>query len=142
MKALGDRVFVNRVNLNSKQIKDKILSKKTYKPNMKIWAKIKEKLNKKKELSEQSTEMVYHLIEESDPTSVRDIWKLEKIASFSVALIGDLNLMDYFRETDDVWKIINQKIKRSQKVKKIAELKCITERGARKIVSKFEKGKV
>ena len=66
------------------------------------------------------------------------MWKLKKIAVFSLALVGDLSLIEYFRETDDVWKIINMNIKRSEKVKKIAELKCITERGARKIVEKFE----
>lgn len=142
MEALCDRIFTNEISLTSEQIKEKIRSGKRHKPNMKIWAEIKERLNKKKELTEQEKEKLYHLIEIGEPKSVREMWKLKKIASFSLALIGDLSLIDYFRETDEVWRIINKDIKRSEKVKKIAELRCITERGARKIVSKFEKRKV
>lgn len=141
-QALSDRIFTNKITLTSEQIKVKIKSGKDYKPNMKIWAELKERLNYKKELSEQEKEKVYHLIDMGEPKSFRDIWKLKKIASFSLSLIGDLSLIDSFQETDDLWKIINMNIKRSEKVRKIAELKCITERGARKIINKFENRKV
>ena len=141
MDALTDRIFTNKINLNSEQIKTKIMSGKNYKPNMKIWAEIKERVNKKSELSEQVIEKLYHLIESGENKSVREMWRLKKIASFSLSLLGDLSLIDYFKETDEVWKIINLNIKRSDKVKKIAELKCITERGARKILKKFENDK-
>ena len=139
MTALRDRVFTNNFSLTSNQIKEKIRSAKNYEPCIKIWAKIKEKLDKKTELTEPVLEKLYHLIETGEPKSVREMWKLKKIAVFSLALVGDLSLIDYFMETDEVWKITKMDIKRSEKVKKIAELKCITERGARKIVSKFEK---
>lgn len=138
MKALKDRVFTNEIELGSEQIKDKILSGKDYEPNFKIWAEIKERLYKKSELSEQEKNSLYHLIEISNPKSVREFWKIEKIAKFSLSIVGDLSLIEYFRDTDEIWKIINSNIKRSEKVKKIAELRCITERGARKIVSKLE----
>ena len=142
MKALIDRVFTNDFGLTSKQIKEKIKSSKDYKPCIKIWAEIKEGLDEKVELTEPILEKIYHLIEIGEPKSVREIWKLKKIALFSLTLVGDLSLIDYFIETDDVWKITNMDIKRSEKVKKIAELKCITKRGARKIVNKFENKKV
>ena len=139
MKALTDRIFTNRVELNSDQIKEKILSGKDYKPNIKMWAEIRERVMKEKtELSEQEKERLYQIIESGEPKSVRDIWKLKIAASFSLSLLGDLSLIEYFTETDEMWKIINMNIKRSEKVKKIAELKCITERGARKIVGKYE----
>jgi hypothetical protein len=139
MKALTDRIFTNRIELNSDQIKEKILSSKNYKPNIKIWAEIKERVLKDKtELSEPEKERLYQIIESGEPKSVRDIWKLKIIASFSKALLGDLSLIEYFTVTDGMWRIINMNIKRSEKVKKISELKCITERGARKIISKYE----
>jgi len=50
-----------------------------------------------------------------------------------------LNIIEYFEEIDEEWKILNSNMKRSEKVRKIAELRCITERGSRKIVEKFEK---
>jgi len=139
MEALQDRIFTNKINLTSEQIKEKIKSSRNYKPNIKTWAKIKEKLLVKKGISEAEKEKLYHLIETFTPKSTRVIWKLSKIASFSLSLVEDLSLIEYFIETDEVWKIINMKIKRSEKVKKIAELKCITERQARRIVTKFEK---
>lgn len=142
VKALKDRVFTNEVVLTSQQIKDKILSKKDYRPNMKIWAEIKERLNKKTELSEPLQGKVYALIKNQEPKSTRDFWKLNTIFSFSLSLINDLNLIEYFGKIDEEWKILNSSIKRSEKVKKISELKCITERGARKIVEKFERGKI
>jgi hypothetical protein len=82
---------------------------------------------------------LYHLIESGQEIrSVREINKLRLIANFSEILIGDLTLIDYFRETDEVWKIINMNIQRSDKVKRIAEAKCITERHARRILNKLE----
>lgn len=139
VKALKDRVFTNEVSLTSEEIKDKILSKKDYKPNMKIWAEIKERLGRKTELSEPAQGKVYSLIENKEPKSTRDFWKLCTIFSFSLSLMNDLNIIEYFEEIDEEWKILNSNIKRSEKVRKIAELRCITERGARKIVEKFEK---
>lgn len=143
MNALKDRVFTNYVELTSEQIKEKILSGRTYKPDMKIWAEIKERIiQNKKDISDipaGENEKIYHLIETSgELKSVREIWKLKKIASFSYSLIGDLGLIDFFKQTDDIWKVINSKIKRSEKVKKIAELKCISERQARRIVEKYD----
>lgn len=138
MSALQSRVFTNKISMNSQQIKDKILSSKDYKPNMKIWAEIKEKLEEKTELSEPIKNELFHIIEMGEPKSVRDKWKLEKTASFSLSLVGNLDIIPCFQEVDEVWKIMNSKIKRGEKVKQIAELKCITERGARKIVEKFE----
>lgn len=139
MDALRDRVFTNEISLSSEQIKEKIKSGRRYSPDMKIWAEIKERINKKRDISDIVEEKLYHLIEISEPKSVREIWKLRKIASFSLSLVGDLSLINYFRDVDEVWEIINKNIKRSEKVKKIAELNCITERQARRIVSKFEK---
>lgn len=138
MSALRSRVFTNVIKLKSSQIKEKILSSRSYKPNLKVWAKIKEKLEKKTELSEPIYKKIEHLISLGEPVSVRDFWKLKKVASFSLSLIGSLGIIQYFQDIDDIWKIMNSNIKRSEKVKKIAELKCITDRGARKIVNKFE----
>ncbi len=142
VKALKDRIFTNEVNLTSEEIKDKILSRRAYKPNMKIWAEIKEKLDKKTELSELTKGKVYTLIKNKEPKSTRDFWKLHTVFSFSLSLTNDLSIIEFFEGIDEEWKILNSNIKRSEKVKKIAELKCITERGARKIVEKFENGKV
>ena len=144
MNALKDRVFTNEITLTSEQIKEKIQSGKDYKPNMKIWVEIKEKLNTKTEVSEVKKEKnkLYTLIENQDPKSMRDFWRLQKIASFSLSLLGNLDLIEYFEEVDEIWKVFNSKIKRSEKVKKIAEIKCITERQARDIIIKFEQGKV
>lgn len=84
-------------------------------------------------------EKVYHLIENGeDVNSVREIKKLRTLAAFSTILVGDLSLIDFFRKTDDIWKILNAPIKRAEKVKQIAEAKCITERHARRLVEKFE----
>jgi hypothetical protein len=171
-EALKDRIFVNEVNLTSQQIKDKILSSKDYKPNMKVWAEIRERLemdiisekltSKCQEdlglLSPKTTKnnyfleknddfdiifkKVFHLIENSeDVKSVREIKKLETLALFSYNLVGDLSLIDYFKKTDNVWKILNLPIKRAEKVKLIADAKCITERQAYRIIEKFENGK-
>lgn len=85
---------------------------------------------------------IYHLIENGEEIkSVRELNKLEILAAFSYALVGDLTLIDYFRKTDDVWKVLNMPIKRAEKVKLIAEAKCITERQAYRIIEKFENGK-
>lgn len=87
-------------------------------------------------------EKVYHLIENGEEIkSVRELKKLKTLAAFSSTLIGDLTLIDYFRNTDDVWKILNMPLKRAEKVKRIAEAKCITERQAYRIIEKFENGK-
>ena len=137
MKALMNRVFTNEINLKSNQIKEKILSGKDYKPNMKIWAEIKERINEKTELSKPNLEKIYQIIENGEPKSFRDFWKLQKIASFSSSFMGDLSLINYFQKTDELWKILNSNIKRSEKVKKIAELRCITLEGARKILRKY-----
>jgi hypothetical protein len=95
--------------------------------------------NKKGPKMSENFEKLYHLIEEGqDVRSVREINKLRLIANFSEILVGDLTLIDYFRDTDDVWKIMNKPIKRSEKVKQIAEAKCITERHARRILNKLE----
>jgi len=144
MKALKDRVFTNEINLTSEQLKQKIMSGKFYRPNLKIWAEIKERLDTKTEVSEVKKEKnkLYTLIENKEPKSMRDFWRLTKIASFSLSLMGNLDLIEYFEEVDDIWKVLNSEIKRSEKVKKIAEIKCITERGAREIVIKFEQGRV
>lgn len=164
-EALKDRIFVNELNLKTDEIKDKILSARDYIPNMEIWAEIRERLeldtmsenltpnvrsktsnlmslspnNRKMAKMSGNFEKLYHLIEEGrEVNSVREINKLRLIANFSENLIGDLTLIDYFRETDDIWKIMNLPIKRSEKVKKIAEAKCITERHARRILNKLE----
>lgn len=144
MKALKDRVFTNEISLTSEQLKQKIMSGKFYRPNLKIWAEIKERLDTKTEVSEVKKEKnkLYMLIENKEPKSMRDFWRLTKIASFSLSLMGNLDLIEYFEEVDEIWKVLNSEIKRSEKVKKIAEIKCITERGAREIVIKFEQGRV
>jgi hypothetical protein len=116
MQALQDRIFTNRVELNSDQIKDKIMSGRDYRPNMKVWAKIKEQILEKTELSEPLNNRLYQIIEGSSPKSVRDLWKLQNVAAFSMCLVGDFDLIEYFTETDDVWKIMNSKSKRSEKV--------------------------
>lgn len=136
MLALKNRVFTNEISLKSSQIKDKILSSKDYKPNTRIWAEIKETIERKSELSKPILGKIYQIIDGSEPKSVRDLWKLERIASFSLTLFNDLSLIEYFTPIDEVWKIINSNIKRSEKVKKIAELKCITDEAARKILRK------
>lgn len=172
-EALKDRIFVNDFNLTNSQIKDKILSARDYKPNIKIWAEIRERLNldivsgnltskcqnendflspknlRNTDIEEKSEEFdilfkkVYHLIENGeDIKSVREIKKLKQIAQFSYRLMNDLSLIDYFRKTDEVWKILNMNVKKSEKVKMIAEVKCITERHAYRIMEKFEDGKI
>jgi hypothetical protein len=163
-EALKDRIFVNELNLKTDEIKDKIISARDYTPNMEIWAEIRERLeldtmseklttnvrtktsnlmssspNNQKSQKCPNFEKLYHLIEEGQEVrSVREINKLRLIANFSEILVGDLTLIDYFRETDDIWKIMNLLIKRSEKVKRIAEAKCITERHARRILNKLE----
>jgi hypothetical protein len=171
-EALKDRIFVNEVNLSSNEIKDKIMASRTYKPNMEIWAEIRERLEldivsqnmtsksqskigilMSKKLKNSTNprnledfdiifEKVYHLIENGeDIKSVREIKKLKELALFSYILVGDLSLIDYFRKTDEIWKILNAPIKKSEKVKLIAEAKCITERHAYRIIDKFENEK-
>lgn len=49
-----------------------------------------------------------------------------------------LILSDDINEVNDILKIANMDIKRSDKVKMIAEAKCITERHARRILNKLE----
>jgi len=164
-EALKDRIFVNEINLTSQQIKDKIMSSKDYKPNMEIWAEIRERLKldmmsetdmpifrykwAKTGLKESNLrnngkldinfEKIYHLIDCNEEIhSVREMNKLILITKFSEMLIGDMTLIDYFRNTDDVWKIMNMSIKDSEKVKMIAEARCITERHARRILNKLE----
>jgi len=165
--ALKDRIFVNEINLKTDEIKEKILSSRDYIPDMEIWAEIRERLeldmmsekltrcpkkcpkntsnlktlspNNQNRHFSPNFEKLYHLIEEGqDIRSVREINKLRLIANFSEILVGDLSLIDYFRETDDVWKVMNMPIKRSEKIKRIAEAKCITERHARRILNKLE----
>lgn len=138
MSALRTRVFTNEIGLTSDQIKEKIISGKDYKPNTRIWAAIKEKLDEKTDISDAISEKIYHLIETGSPKSVREIWKLKKVTSFSLSLLGNLDIINYFQDVDEIWKIINSNIKRSEKVKKISELKCITDRQARRIVERFE----
>ena len=82
---------------------------------------------------------LYHLIENGDEVkSVREMNKLKNIGLFSYLLVGDLSLVDYFRKTDEVWKIINMPIKKSEKIKLIADAKCISDRHARRIYNKLE----
>jgi hypothetical protein len=84
-------------------------------------------------------EKIYHLIDCNEEIhSVREMNKLILITKFSDMLIGDMTLIDYFRKTDDVWKILNTDNKDSDKVKMIAEARCITERHARRILNKLE----
>jgi hypothetical protein len=168
-EALKDRIFVNEVNLSTNEIRDKIMASREYKPNMEIWAEIRERLEldivsqnltskrpqkfgtlgvNNPKISQNSKnltkfdiifEKVYHLIENGDEIkSVREIKKLHELAMFSYTLVGDLSLIDYFRKTDEIWKILNMPIKKSEKVKLIAEAKCITERHAYRIIQKFE----
>lgn len=47
-------------------------------------------------------------------------------------------LSDNIKDIDEVWKIMNMSIKKSDKVKRIAETKCITTRHARRILNKLE----
>jgi len=101
-----------------------------------------EEYDEKSDISDMILKKVYHLIENGDDIrSVREINKLKTLAAFSFRLVGDLALIEYFKKTDEVWKILNSPIKRSEKVKLIAVEKCITDRHARRIVEKFENGK-
>ena len=167
-EALKDRIFVNDIRLTNDQIKDKILSSRDYKPNMRIWAEIRERLGLDsdimsklghtkcpqdftsldanngilpdgRKISDIIQQRLYHLIETGDEVrSVREMNKLKNIGLFSYLLVGDLSLVDYFRKTDEVWKIINMPIKKSDKIKLIAEAKCISDRHARRIYNKLE----
>jgi len=135
IEALKDRCIFNFIQLTSQQIKDKIESKFSYKPNMETWQEIKNRIFKKTELSELELRTLIYKI--NYPKSVRDSWKLEIIGKFSKTLVNDLSLVNYFNERNQILEIINSSMKRSEKVKKIAEARMITLRQARKYIPKM-----
>jgi len=135
VEALKDRCIFNFIQLISQQIKEKINSKFSYKPNKEIWREIKNRVFQKTELTEVELKILLDSI--NHPKSVRDIWRLEIIGKFSKTLVSDLSLINYFIDRDNIWEIVNSTLKRSEKVKAIAKIKSISDRQARKYVPKM-----
>ena len=134
MEAVKDRCIYNELSLNSEQIKEKILSKFEYKPNMKIWDNIKNNLFVENEKTNLIKKKVYEIIKYSTPQSVRDDEKLILIGKLSMRLVNDLSLLNLFVEVDDIKYILEMDMPNKEKVKEIAKIKKCSIRNAQKIV--------
>jgi hypothetical protein len=138
-KALKDRVIFNELILSGCQIKDKILSRKDYNFNEDVWKKIKENLLKIEELDENDDNKIWSIISKIHLKSVRDEWRLRKISRGLKNILGCIDYIDNFIKIDKIEDILlDDKITRADKVKIIAKLKNISERGARKLVKNNE----
>ena len=135
MRAVCDRCFTNKIDLSSEQIKTKIKSLRFYKPNMKIWNWIKNNLFLKDKLSKEEENVIYTIIEQIQPKSVKDLQKCKIIGEFSIRLLGTMELLKFFVKLNNIDFIINNpNIKRSEKVKLVAKEKGVSIRQARNIV--------
>jgi len=139
IRALIDRIHNNHVVITSKQFIEKIESRNIYKPKMEIWAEIKDRLSTRFPITNTIKKRLMVLIENTEVKSVREMWKLEKIASFSLSLVGDLSLIKYFNNIDEVWDVLNNdELSRPGKVREIMKIRCVTERQASRILNKYE----
>jgi hypothetical protein len=138
-KALKDRVIFNELILSGCQIKDKILSRKDYRFNSDLWAKIKENTLGSVELDENDDNKIWSIISKIHLKSVRDEWRIRKISRGLKNILGSIDYIENFIKIDKIEDILlDDKITRAEKVKIIAKLKNISERGARKLVKKNE----
>jgi hypothetical protein len=141
--ALKDRVIFNSLVLNKEQVKDKIMSKKTYEFNEKIWNTIKNNTFNQLELTNADEELIWKFIEATSVKSVRDEWRIRKIGKGLKNILGSLNYLKEFCKVDVMSDtLMDNDLSRADKVKKISEFKKITDRGARKIVKNYEQGKI
>ena len=132
-EALTDRTITNKIHLTSRQIKEKIKSARTYKPNMEIWNEIKKRIKIKSKLTMNEEDKIYEKLEKLPVRSVRDRWRLLKIAKFMKSLFGNIinvNLMLQFDIIDEILDL--QGINRADKIRKIAEIKDISIRTAQR----------
>lgn len=95
-KPLKDRVIFNKIKLSSSDIIDKGISTRTYEPNMKIWREIGKRIEREENLTNEEYFEVERRFRNSSPKSVRVLDRIEKIAKFSKALVGDLSLLEVF----------------------------------------------
>lgn len=138
-KALKDRVIFNELILSGCQIKDKILSRRDYEFNEEFWKNIKNNLSGSVELDENDDNKIWSIISKINLKSVRDEWRIRKISRGLKNILGSIDYIDNFIKIDKIEDIIlDDKISRADKVKIIAKLKNISERGARKLVKNNE----
>ena len=134
LRAVADRCILNEVNLNSNQLKEKILKARNYKPNKEVWNKIKNNLSLKSDINDIDLNKIYELIEKTTITSMRDKDRFIDIGLASLKLIGDLSLLEFFVDVNDIEEILSSDIKRCEKVKLIVEKRKISKRQAQRII--------
>lgn len=137
-RALKDRVIFNHLVLDREQIREKILSKKVYEYNGKIWAEIRNNCFNKTELSQEQENLIWDFLKILSVKSVRDEWRLRKIAKGLNNILGDLQFLKKYLKIDEVYEILMSDSKRSEKVSAISEVKKISIRQARNMVKKYE----
>ena len=112
-QALKDRVLYNELKLSRKQIRDKIISTKTYEPNTNVWNKVKENCRCKFSLNDSQNKAIWKYLSDMKVNSVRDKWRVTTIAKGLNNLFGNIEKLEDFyqqkvEEEDDVGGIIKK----------------------------------
>jgi len=136
-KALKDRVIFNHLILDREQVREKIMSKKVYEFNPKIWAVIKNNAFNQKELSVEQEQIIWDFLKIISVKSVRDEWRLRKISKGLINILGDLQFLKKFLRVDETYEILVSDDTHMNKVKRIVEAKKCSKRTAQMIVKKY-----
>jgi hypothetical protein len=138
MRALKDRCIFNNITLSSSQLKK--IAFKENKDFSKEWNAIGDRLNKDAELTKNELVRIRDIIQDLQLKSLRTPIQITKIASFLKMIFGDIDKISLFVDGgDEVYSVVlNKNIKDSEKVKKIATLKNVTDRQARNIFNKYK----
>ena len=136
-KALKDRVIFNHLILDREQVREKIMSKKVYEYNEKIWAVIKNNAFNTTELTTEQEKIIWDFLKIISVKSVRDEWRLRKIAKGLINILGDLQFLKKFMRIDETYQVLMSNAEDKDKVKRITNLKKCSERTAQRIVKKY-----
>lgn len=121
MRAVMDRCITNVVKLESDEIREKIMSSRSFTPNKEIWENIKNNLFRHKKLDEEVLDKVFRLLEMTEVESMRDKWRYINIAECSMKVLGNLNFLKYFSKINSIDIILAMEMDRKDKVKLIAK---------------------
>ena len=122
MRAVMDRCITNHIKLTQEQLKNKLRSARTYKPNKEIWEQIKNNLFRKLCLNQKSLNVIDKVLQISTIESLRDKWRFENIALLSLKLLNNLSLLQFFTKIDTLDLINELQISRANKTKLVAKV--------------------
>jgi len=152
-KGIEDKVLVNQKGFSTEDYKEKIRQSRNYKPNMKVWEKIRERIifirnNGNIRLNEKEEDLIYEFIL-SLPVidSYRVKHRVFDIFTSLKKLYGVINkdvfelgkkLCNSMINTDAIFKIIqeiDETIERKELAERIANVKRISTRQAQRIIN-------